>query len=144
MNEPTGVVLDPATVIFNLAEYHVISTRVLADGRRQVMVETDPPPGVPELRCRRNEAEGAALPTHPGHPVAGAVEVLLSKYRWYCEEPACARLSFFESTRPRSRVVPVPQPGSGTRLLTRSSGPAGPFPRQLRRSRCRGGWSVPH
>ena len=31
-------------------------------------------------------------------PVAGAVEVLWSKYRWYCEEPACPRLSFFEST----------------------------------------------
>ncbi|MET4134177.1 transposase [Pseudarthrobacter sp. PvP090] len=31
-------------------------------------------------------------------PVAGPVEVLWSKYRWYCEEPACDRLSFFEST----------------------------------------------
>ncbi|WP_395798518.1 transposase [Arthrobacter sp. FW306-04-A] len=26
------------------------------------------------------------------------MEVLWSKYRWYCEEPVCERLSFFEST----------------------------------------------
>jgi transposase len=31
-------------------------------------------------------------------PVAGPVEVLWSKYRWHCEETACDRLSFFEST----------------------------------------------
>jgi transposase len=31
-------------------------------------------------------------------PVAGAVDVLCSKYRWYCGERACPRLSFFEST----------------------------------------------
>ena len=30
--------------------------------------------------------------------MAGAVEVLWPKYRWHCEEPACPRLSFFEST----------------------------------------------
>ncbi|WP_430910048.1 transposase [Paenarthrobacter ureafaciens] len=30
--------------------------------------------------------------------MAGPVEVLWSKYRWYCEESACDRLSFFEST----------------------------------------------
>ncbi|MCQ6272781.1 transposase family protein [Pseudarthrobacter sp. R1] len=31
-------------------------------------------------------------------PLAGPVEVLWSKYRWYCEETTCGRLSFFEST----------------------------------------------
>jgi hypothetical protein len=31
-------------------------------------------------------------------PVAGAMEVLWSKYRWHCDEPEWARLSFFEST----------------------------------------------
>lgn len=41
-------------------------------------------------------------------PVAGSVDVLWSKYGWYCEEPACDRLSFFESApqvprRARSR-----------------------------------------
>lgn len=29
--------------------------------------------------------------------MASAVKVLWSKYRWYCEEPACPRLSFFKS-----------------------------------------------
>ncbi|WP_425863802.1 hypothetical protein [Arthrobacter sp. TWP1-1] len=31
-------------------------------------------------------------------PVAGKIEVLWRKYRWYCHELACERLSFFEST----------------------------------------------
>jgi hypothetical protein len=43
-------------------------------------------------------------------PVAGAVQVLWSKYRWYCVNPGCARLSFFESTA-QVRAVPVPRSG---------------------------------
>ena len=41
MNEPTGVAPEAATSIFNLPDYRVISVRVLADGRRQGIVETD-------------------------------------------------------------------------------------------------------
>jgi transposase len=92
------VVLDPATVIFNLPDYRVISTTVTADGRRQVVVETDQPPGCPScgvVATRRKERRFQRI---RDIPVAGAVEVLWSKYRWYCAEPLCSRLSFFEST----------------------------------------------
>ena len=45
MNEPIGVAAD-AAILFNLPDYHVISTAVIAD-RRQVIVETNQPPGGP-------------------------------------------------------------------------------------------------
>ncbi len=97
MNEPTGVAADAATILFNLPDYRVISTTITA-GRRQVIIETDQPPGCPScgvIASRRKERRFQRL---RDIPVAGPVEVLWSKYRWYCEETACDRLSFFEST----------------------------------------------
>ncbi len=94
MNEPTGVAADAATILFNLPDYHVVSTTDTA-GRRQVIVETDQPPGCGVISSRRKERRLQRL---RDIPVAGPVEVFWSKYRWYCEEPACGRLSFFEST----------------------------------------------
>jgi hypothetical protein len=47
LNEPTGVAADAATILFNLPDYHVVSTTVIA-GRRQVIIETDQPPGCPD------------------------------------------------------------------------------------------------
>ncbi|BCW73495.1 hypothetical protein [Arthrobacter sp. NicSoilB8] len=47
MTEPTGAAADAATSIFNLPDYRVISATVLENGRRQVIVETDQPPGCP-------------------------------------------------------------------------------------------------
>ena len=105
MTEPTGVAADAATILFNLPDYRVIST-TLTSGQRQVIVETDQPPGCPScgvIASRRKERRFQRL---RDIPVAGHVEVLWSKYRWYCEEPACDRLSFFESTSqvpPRAR-----------------------------------------
>lgn len=97
MNEPTGVAADAATILFNLPDYHVVSTTVSA-GSRQVIVETNQPPDCPScgvISSRRKERRFQRL---RDIPVAGPVEVLWSKYRWYCEEVACDRLSFFEST----------------------------------------------
>jgi transposase len=92
------VAADAATSIFNLPDYRVISATVLADGSRRVIIETDQPPGCPTcgvVATRRKERRFQRI---RDIPVAGAVEVIWSKYRWHCEEPACARLSFFEST----------------------------------------------
>ena len=98
MNEPTGVALDAATSIFNLPDYRVISASVLADGRRRVIVETDQPPGCPTCGVVASRRKERRLQRIRDIPVAGAVELLWSKYRWYCEERACPRLSFFEAT----------------------------------------------
>lgn len=97
MNEPTGVAADAATILFNLPGYHVISTTITA-GRRQVIIETDQPPGCPSCGVVASRRKERRLQRLRDIPVAGPVEVLWSKYRWYCEEPACDRLSFFEST----------------------------------------------
>jgi transposase len=97
LNEPTGVAADAATILFNLPDYHVISTTVIA-GRRQVIIETDQPPGCPDCGVIASRRKERRLQRLRDIPVAGPVEVLWSKYRWYCEERACDRLSFFEST----------------------------------------------
>ncbi|WP_461186820.1 transposase family protein [Arthrobacter sp. Z4-13] len=110
MIEPTGVAADAATILFNLPDYRVISTTVTS-GRRQVIVETDALPGCPScgvIASRRKERRFQRL---RDIPVAGPVEVLWSKYRWYCEEPACDRLSFFEST-PQVPPCPLHKPTS--------------------------------
>ena len=98
MNEPTGAAPDAATSIFNLPDYRVISASVLGDGRRRVIVETDQPPGCPTCGVVASRRKERRFQRIRDIPVAGAVEVLWCKYRWYCEERACARLSFFEST----------------------------------------------
>jgi hypothetical protein len=61
-------------------------------------VETDQPPGCPSCGVISSRRKERRLQPLRDIPVAGPVEVLWSKYRWYCEEPACDRLSFFEST----------------------------------------------
>jgi len=95
--EPTGVAADAATILFNLPGYRVISTTVTA-GRRQVIVETDQPPGCPSCGVIASRGKERRFQRLRDIPVAGPGDVLWSKNRWYCEEPACDRLSFFEST----------------------------------------------
>ncbi|MFJ6314437.1 ISL3 family transposase [Pseudarthrobacter oxydans] len=97
MIEPTGVAADAATILFNLPDYRVISTAVIA-GRRQVIIETDQLPGCPTCGVIASRRKERRLQRLRDIPVAGPVDVLWSKYRWYCEESACDRLSFFEST----------------------------------------------
>ncbi|MDQ0240159.1 MULTISPECIES: ISL3 family transposase [Arthrobacter] len=98
MIEPTGVAADAATILFNLPDYRVISTSLSPGGGRRVIVETEQPPGCPTCGVVASRRKERRFQRIRDIPVAGAVEVLWSKYRWYCEEPACGRLSFFEST----------------------------------------------
>jgi hypothetical protein len=88
-----GIVAVPSSTTL----YYRIATTVAA-GYRQVIIETDQLPGCPScgvISSRRKERRFQRL---RDIPVAGTVDGLWSKYRWYCEEPACDRLSFFEST----------------------------------------------
>ena len=97
MIEPTGVAADAATILFNLPDYRVISTTITS-GRRQVIVESDELPGCPSCGVIASRRKERRFQRVRDIPVAGPVDVFWSKYRWYCEEPACDRLSFFEST----------------------------------------------
>jgi hypothetical protein len=58
LTERTSAYPAAAAVIFNLPDYRVTSTTVSADGRRQVIVETDQPPECPNggvVSSRRKE-----------------------------------------------------------------------------------------
>ena len=52
----------------------------------------------PPLLARRSGSCTSQQRAAPDTKFLGPVDVLWSKYRWYCEESACDRLSFFEST----------------------------------------------
>jgi transposase len=142
LNEPTGVAADAATILFNLPDYRVISTTIIA-GRRQVIIETDQPPGCPSCGVIASRRKRHAQRLRD-IPVAGPVDVLWSKYRWYCQESACGPLSFFEST------PQVPRRGRSTsRLRDQARGRGHPL-RQGRvgnsgrlRTCVLGGWSGP-
>ena len=115
MTEPTGVAADAATSIFNLPDYRVISATVLADGRRRVIVETDQPPGCPSCGVVASRRKERRFQRIRDIPVAGAVEVLWSKYRWYCEEPACAAALVLRIHHPGPAPCPLHRPAPGPR-----------------------------
>lgn len=98
MIEPTGARSDAATIIFNLPDYRVIGVDVLAFGQRRIRVES-----VLEAGCR-----GCGTISHRRHSrrfqrvrdvlVAGPVEVLWRKRRFFCDESECPRKTFAEAT----------------------------------------------
>lgn len=99
------------------------SATVLADGRRQIIGETDQPPGCPSCGVVVTRRKERRFQWIRNIPVAGAVEVLWSKNRWHCEEGDCPRLSFFESTAQVPRRARSGRRGiSGTLRSDRGSG----------------------
>lgn len=111
MLKPTVAAEDAASLIFNLPAYRVTATVLLPDGVRHVTVETTFPPGCPscgvvafrvkERRCQRLR----------DIPVAGRVELLWDKRRWFCDEYLYERKSFCEAT------PEVPRRARSTRRL---------------------------
>jgi transposase len=141
LNEPTGVAADAATILFNLPDYHAISTTITA-GHRQVIIDTHHPPGCPSCGVIASRRKERRLQRLRDTPVTGPVKVLWSEYRWYCEEAACDRLSFFEST------PQVPRRARSTRrlrdeLVDTAIRSGRPSRRQLPASPYPGGWSAP-
>lgn len=111
MIEPTGPRFDAATVIFNLPDYRVVDTTVLTFGQRRITVESVFPPGCPTcgvVSVRRKERRFQRL---RDIPVAGPVELVWAKLRWFCDELVCARKSFNEATSE------VPRRARSTRRL---------------------------
>jgi hypothetical protein len=70
LNEPIGVAADAATMLFHLPDYHVISTTINA-GRRQVIIETDHPPGCPSCGVIASRRKERRLQRLRDIPVAG-------------------------------------------------------------------------
>jgi len=98
VNEPTGSQRDAASTIFNLPDYRVIEARDRPEGGRRVVVESTYPPGCPDCGVVAQRVHSRRLQRVRDIPVAGAVEVVWAKRRWFCDEELCARGTFAEAT----------------------------------------------
>ena len=78
------------------------------------MVEADQPPGCPGCGVIAVRRKGRRLQRLRDIPVAGPVELVWNKYRWFCDEAACPRKSFSEATKQ------VPRFARSTRRLKES------------------------
>ena len=98
MFEPTGSRRDAASAIFNLPDYRVIDAVEDADGVRRVEVESTAPPGCPGCGVLAGRVHSRRRQQLRDLPVAGPVELVWIKRRWFCDEPRCPRGTFSEVT----------------------------------------------
>ena len=106
MFEPTGSQRDAASTIFNLSDYRVIDAFDVPGRARRVEVESTAPPGCPTCGVVSVRVHSRRRQRVRDVPVAGAVEVIWCKRRWFCDEWKCVRGTFAESTLqvpPRAR-----------------------------------------
>jgi transposase len=96
--EPTGSQRDAASAIFNLPDYRVIDAVEDADGVRRVEVESTAPPGCPGCGVLAGRVHSRRRQRLRDLPVAGPVELVWMKRRWFCDEPRCPRGTFSEVT----------------------------------------------
>lgn len=98
MTELTSRCPDAATAIFNLPDYRVLSTEILGFGRRRILVESIVESGCPDCGVIGTRRHSRRRQRIRDIPVAGPVEVIWSKHRYFCDEAECPRRTFFEST----------------------------------------------
>ena len=132
--EPTGSQRDAASTIFNLSDFRVVGAFDAPGDRRRVEVVSTSPPGCPVCGVVSGRVHSRRRQRIRDVPVAGAVEVVWCKRRWFCDEALCARGTFAESTiqvPPRARstvrlraalVAAVVSSGRAIRDRTRSRG----------------------
>src|SRR5665648_697936 len=104
--EPTGSQRDAASTIFNLSDYRVINALEVPGHARRVEVESTSPPGCPACGVISVRVHSRRRQRIRDVPVAGALEVIWCKRRWFCDEWLCGRGTFAESTLqvpPRAR-----------------------------------------
>lgn len=89
---------DAASTIFNLPDYRVIEALDVPEGGRRVVVESTYPQGCPDCGVVAQRVHSRRLQRVRDIPVAGAVEVVWAKRRWFCDEELCARGTFAEAT----------------------------------------------
>jgi transposase len=96
--EPTGSRRDAASAIFNLPDYRVVSAVDADDGLRRVEVESTDPPGCPGCGVLAVRVHSRRRQRLRDLPVAGPVELVWVKRRWFCDEGRCPRGTFSEVT----------------------------------------------
>ncbi|WP_258190871.1 ISL3 family transposase [Arthrobacter sp. PAMC25284] len=98
MTELTSRCPDAATAMFNLPDYLVLSTEILGFGQRRILVESIVESGCPDCGVIGTRRHSRRLQRVRDIPVAGPVEVIWSKRRFFCDESECPRKTFFEAT----------------------------------------------
>lgn len=111
MTELTAARPDAATAIFNLPDYRVLNADILTFGQRRIHVETSIESGCPSCGVIGTRRHSRRKQRIRDIPLAGPVEVLWSKRRFFCDEPECPRQTFSEST------AEVPRRARSTRRL---------------------------
>jgi transposase len=96
--EPTGSQRDAASAIFNLPDYRVINVVEGADGVRLVEVESTDPAGCPICGVLAVRVHSRRRQRLRDLPVAGPVELVWLKRRWFCDQGGCPRGTFSEVT----------------------------------------------
>jgi transposase len=96
--EPTGSQQDAASAIFNLPDYRVIDAVADAEGVRWVEVESTTPPGCPTCGVLAVRVHSRRRQRLRDVPVAGPVELVWVKRRWFCDQGRCPRGTFSEVT----------------------------------------------
>ena len=91
MFEPTGSQRDAASTIFNLSDYRVLDALEVPGHARRVEVESTSPPGCPACGVISVRVHSRRRQRIRDVPVAGPVDVIWCKRRWFCDERRCGR-----------------------------------------------------
>ncbi|WP_168223580.1 transposase family protein [Pseudarthrobacter sp. NIBRBAC000502772] len=113
MIEPTSPRPDAATAIFNLPDYRVTDTEILAFGQRRISVEAITESGCPSCGVISVRVHSRRPQRLRDIPIAGPIEVVWAKRRFFCDEYRCPRQTFTEET------AQVPLRARSTRRLRR-------------------------
>ncbi|SDY63039.1 zinc-finger of transposase IS204/IS1001/IS1096/IS1165 [Modestobacter sp. DSM 44400] len=98
MFEPTGSQRDAPSTIYNLPDYRVINVIEDVCGVRRVEVESTDAPGCPVCGVLAVRVHSRRRQRVRDVPVAGPVELVWVKHRWFCAHARCARGTFSEVT----------------------------------------------
>ncbi|WP_255467118.1 transposase family protein [Pseudarthrobacter sp. NamB4] len=111
MIEPTSPRPDAATAIFNLPDYRVTGTEVLAFGQRRIHVGSTAEAGCPSCGVISSRVHSRRQQRLRDIPVVGPLEVLWTKRRFFCDEYLCPWQTLTEET------VQVPRRARSTSRL---------------------------
>jgi transposase len=98
MIKTTGSRRDAASTLFNLPGFRVVDAVDDDAGGRGVLVESLVPPGCPTCGVVATRVHSRREQVVRDVPVAGPVRVVWAKRRWFCQEDACGRRTFWERT----------------------------------------------
>lgn len=98
MIEPTAAPAGAATTIFNLPDYQVIGVDVLPFGQRRIRVGSGLEAGCRGCGTISQRRHSRRFQRVRDVRVAGPVEVLWRKGRFFCDEIGCPRKTFAEAT----------------------------------------------